>query len=239
MCCAFCENGKTKPKWFSVEHFEKEIQSIVDLGIKSVMIFDDLFVINIDKVRPYLETLRRHSMAFRCFGHARFMTEELANLLAESGCVEIGFGAESASQEILDVVNKRTTVEQMHTFVETVIQAGIKVKAFFIIGLPGETKHTFKKTYEFIRKYRQKYPDSFSFDCTAFFPYKGTLIGDSARNGGSFDIRPRQGLSWSDIDSNGYGAYKKKNGSADIVIETDNLTADRIGELQKETLLLR
>jgi len=166
------------------------------------------------------------------------MTPELAELLAESGCVEIGFGAESASQEILDTVNKRTTVEQMHAFVETVIWAGMKVKAFFMIGLPGETEETFRETYDFIKKYRLKYPSLFDFDCTVFFPYKGTLIGDVARNGGGFKIRPRRGLNWSDIDSNGYGAYKKKKGDSDIVIETDGLTAERIGELQKDTMLL-
>ncbi len=239
MRCGFCESGGTKPKWFSVEHFEAEIKSIVDLGIKGVMIFDDLFALSIDKVKPYLEVLKRYCMTFRCFGHAATMTKELAELLADSGCVEVGFGAESASQQILDTVGKGTKAWQLCYFVNTAIKAGMKVKAFFIIGLPGETERTARQTIIFIRKYREKYPDMFDFDCTVFFPYKGTQIGDAARNGGGYDIRPRQGLTWSEIDSNGYGAYKKKNGAADIVIETPGLTADRIGELQREVLLCR
>lgn len=239
MQCGFCESGGTKPKWFSVEHFEAEIKSIVEAGYKGVMIFDDLFALNIEKVRPYLKILKKYDMVFRCFGHAATMTLKMAELLVDSGCVEIGFGAESASQQILDTVNKRTRVGEMHYFVSTVIGVGMKVKAFFIIGLPGETVETFKETYDFIEYYREMYPDSFDFDCTVFFPYKGTLIGDSARNGGGYDIRPAQGLAWQEIDSNGYGAYKKKNGEADIVIETSGLSSGRIGELQKEALLLR
>lgn len=235
MRCAFCESGGTKSKWYSPEHFEAEIKSIADLGIKGVMIFDDLFALSINKVRPYLEILKRYSMTFRCFGHAKTMTPELAGLLAESGCVEVAFGAESASQKILDTVNKRTKVWQNHAFVEYVTAVGMRVKAFLIIGLPGETEETFKKTYDFVRKYRTKYPESFDFDLTVFFPYKGTVIGDAVRNGGGFDIRPKRGLSWSDIDGNGYGAYKKKKGTSDIVIETDALSAERIDELQKET----
>lgn len=242
MRCAFCESGGTTLRRFSPDHFEREIQSIIGQGIKGIMIFDDLFAMNLTKIKPYLEILKRYhqtdSLVFRCFGHAKMMTSELAGLLYESGCVEIAFGAESASQEILDTVNKRTTVEQMHAFIETVIKTGMKVKAFFIIGLPGETEETFKETYNFIKKHREKHPESFDFDCTVFFPYKGTLIGDEARKGNTFDIRPRRGLTWSEIDSNGYGAYKKKKGAADIVIETGGLTADRISELQKETLLL-
>lgn len=240
MRCAFCESGGTKPRWFSPEHFESEIRSIVDLDIRGVMIFDDLFAMSPAKIRPYLEILKENNMIFRCFGHAGTMTQELAELLAGSGCVEMGFGAESGSQEILDTVNKRIKVEQMNNFVETVIGSGMRVKAFFMIGLPGETEQTFKKTRDFIENYRSKYPESFDFDLTVFFPYKGTSIGDSMRRGDkTFKIRPRQGLTWAEIDGNGYGAYKKKHGEADIVIKTDELNAERIGELQKETLLCR
>lgn len=236
MACGFCESGKTKPKWFSLVHFEEEIKSIVGRGFKGVMIFDDLFAMGIEKVTPYLEILKRYNMTFRCFGHARTMNPLLAFMLQDAGCVEMGFGAESADQGILDTVNKRTTVEQMHSFVETVIWASMRVKAFFILGLPGETEQSAQKTIDFIRKYRTKYPNSFRFDLTVFFPYKGTLIGDKARNGNTFDIRLRQGLSWSEIDSGTYGAYKKKKGTADIVIETNGLKAERIEQIQEETL---
>lgn len=246
MRCAFCEQGGTKARWFTPEHFGAEVQDIADLGIKGVMIFDDLFALSPTKVRPYLKILKAKGLSFRCFGHAKIMTPEFASMLYEAGCVEIAFGAESADQGILDTVNKRTTVEQMHAFVETVIQTGMRVKAFFIIGLPGETEQTARKTYDFIEKYRTKYPESFSFDLTVFFPYKGTLIGDEARSGSnSFNIRARQGLSWSEIDAGDYGAYKKKDGAADIVIETYDwekgevlLSAERIGELQAKTLML-
>lgn len=240
MRCAFCEQGGTKARWFTPDHFEAEIKDIANLGIKGVMIFDDLFALSPVKVKPYLKILKDNSLVFRCFGHAKIMTPEFASMLYEAGCVEIAFGAESGDQKILDTVNKRTTVEQMHAFVEIVIQTGIRVKAFFIIGLPGETEQTFKKTYDFIENYRTKYPESFSFDLTVFFPYKGTLIGEKARacSGYSYDIRPRQGLSWSEIDNGLYGANKKKLGTSDIVIETNGLTAERMGELQKKTLLL-
>jgi radical SAM superfamily enzyme YgiQ (UPF0313 family) len=204
------------------------------------MIFDDLFALGIEKVRPYLEILKRYQMTFRCFGHAKTMTPELAAMLYDAGCVEMAFGGESADQAILDTVNKNTTVEQMHSFVETVIWAGLKVKGFFIIGLPGETEQTFQKTYDFIAKYRTKYPDMFSFDLTVFFPYRGTLIGDKVRSssGYTYDIRPRKGLAWPEIDSGVYGANKKKMGTSDIVIETNGMTSVRMDELQKKTLLL-
>jgi radical SAM superfamily enzyme YgiQ (UPF0313 family) len=134
MACGFCESGKTKPRWFSVEHFEDEIRSIIRQDFRGVMIYDDLFALNEAKVKPYLEILKKYHMVFRCFGHAKTMTPELAATLYNAGCIEICFGAESADQGILDTINKRTSVEQMHGFVETVVSAGMRVKAFFILG---------------------------------------------------------------------------------------------------------
>ncbi len=152
MGCAFCEHRKTTGRWFSLSHFEKEVQDIVENGINAIMIFDDLFTISPKKIQPYAEILKKFhkkkSLIYRCFGHAKIITEhpEILDILRDSGCVEIGFGAESASQEILNTVYKGNKVEEMHACVENTIHAGIRIKAFFMIGLPGETKETFQKT---------------------------------------------------------------------------------------------
>ncbi len=240
MGCAFCEHRKTKGRWFSVNHFESEIQDVLSNGFNGIMIFDDLFTINPKKLRPYAEILKKYhnenSVIYRCFGHAKIISkhENLIGMLKESGCVEIGIGAESASQVILDNVNKGTTVYELHNCVEKIIQAAIRVKVFFMIGLPGETLDTFHETYEFIKKYRNKYPDYFDFDLTVFFPYKGTLIGNVIRfpegkkifynnkmlDNKYYQIRLINDLTWEDVDSGNYGAYKKKGGLSDVIVET-------------------
>lgn len=265
MGCAFCEDRRTQGRWFSPSHFEEEIQTIVENGINAIMIFDDLFTISPKKLQPYAEILKKFhkkkSLIYRCFGHAKIITDypEILDLLRESGCVEIGFGAESASQEILNTVYKGNKVEEMHACVENTIRAGIRIKAFFMIGLPGETKETFQETYNFIERYRTKYPDSFDFDLAVFFPYKGTLIGDTVRlpegekitlhnqkiDHTFFKIRLKEGLSWKEVDSGNYGAYKKKGGESDVVIETYDwekemllLSADQINELKERVMCL-
>jgi radical SAM superfamily enzyme YgiQ (UPF0313 family) len=265
MGCAFCEDRKTKGRWFSPSHFEQEIQNIVENGINAIMIFDDLFTIAPKKLQPYAEILKKFhketSLIYRCFGHAKIIADhpEILDLLRESGCVEIGFGAESASQEILNAVYKGTKIEDMYTCVEDTIRAGIRIKAFFMIGLPGETLETFQETYNFIEKYRTKYPDSFDFDLAVFFPYKGTLIGDVVRLPAGkkitlhhqeidhtfFQIRLKAGLNWKEVDSGSYGAYKKKGGESDVVIETYDwekekvlLSGDQINELKESAMHL-
>jgi len=264
MRCEFCEDRLTGTRWHSIEHFKDEIASIVSLGVTAVMIFDDLFAFDPKKVIPYLEILKayreKHSLIFRCFGHAKTMSRfpEMAHMLADAGCVELGFGAETASQIMLDKVGKGTNVDDLHNFVEISVKAGISVKAFFMIGLPGETKETFKQTHDFISKHRKLYPDHFDFDLTVFFPYKGTKIGRIVRlpEGTSVKIdgkkysrediqlRPALNLDWQRIDSGNFGAYKKKSGASDIVIETYDwrrkkvlLSSEDIGRLKENAML--
>ena len=265
MRCAFCEDRKTAGKWFSAAHFEREIQNLLELGYKGVMIFDDLFAISENKLKPYADILKKYHLSdgliYRCFGHAKILSlqPQIAEILADSGCIEIGFGAESASQHILDSMFKGTTVQELRNFIDLFIKMGIGVKAFFMIGLPGETESMFLKTYDFLKFYRVKYPELFDFDLSVFFPYKGTLIGDVVRlppgktmnfesreiDRSFFNLRPKANLSWEEIDNGCYGAYKKRGGASDIVIETYDwnagnvlLDANRIYELKEKSMVL-
>jgi len=265
MGCEFCEDRLTGTRWHSLKHFRDEIASIISLGIRGVMIFDDLFAIDYKKISPYLEILkeyhRKYGLIFRCFGHSKTMSRfpMMAHMLAEAGCVEIGFGAESASQAILDRIGKGTKVENLHNFINISVKAGISVKAFFMIGLPGETRETFRQTHDFISKYRELYPDHFDFDLAVFFPYKGTKIGRIVRlpagavlkiDGKEYSmediqLRPVTSLNWQEIDSGNFGAYKKKRGASDIVIETYDwkekkvlLSSEEMFRLKEETMVL-
>ena len=263
MRCAFCEHSGSLPRWYSPEHFEAEIRTITNLGYQGIMIFDDLFALSPRRICPYLDILKRYherrNVVFRCFGHARIIAKHpiLLEMLAGSGCVEIGIGAESASQSILDGINKRTTVNQLHACINQAAQRGIKVKAFFMIGLPGETERTFAKTHEFIRFYRKKYPFHFDFDLSIFFPYRGTMIGNAIRlkagesvtacgrtlRHDSFNVRLNPEYTWDEIDSGILGAYKKRGGGSDLVIESYDwrnrkllLSAQSIQSLKNRTM---
>ena len=253
--CTFCEHGITtkRGRWHSVDHFAQEVASIIKLGFRGLMIFDDLFAISPKKVGPYLDILRgyhqTYDLIFRCFGHANVIARhpDFPKMLADAGCVEVGFGAETASQSVLDNINKQTKVADLHNFVEAMVGAGIKVKAFFMMGLPGETPGDFAQTKAFIEHYRTKYPLQFDFDLAVFYPYRGSQIGNLMRSNDyqSIPLRLRPGLTWDTVDSTGCGAYKQKGGGSDVIIEPFDWATGRIlfpagamEHLKEETMAL-
>lgn len=210
--CAFCEDANTMVKWTPQNLVFEEIDDIKSLGYKAVYIFDDIFAIAQKKIEPIARRLKEKDLIYRCNGQARIMTKEFMGLLADTGCREIAFGAETGSQKILNNIHKRTTVSQNYQFVNWCNEFGINCKAFLMLGLPGEDLETIAQTEEFITKSGIK-----DFQLSIYYPYKGTQIRDAIDKGNKVDLY---------FEGEGLGAYGQKGGSTECVVRTGALTKD-------------
>jgi radical SAM superfamily enzyme YgiQ (UPF0313 family) len=72
--------------------------------------------------------------------------------MKQANCQIIGFGIESNSQKILNIMKKGTTTKQNEQAVKMAKEVGLQFGLFLIIGYPGETAETLKETLDFIRK---------------------------------------------------------------------------------------
>ena len=70
----------------------------------------------------------------------------------KAGLTRISFGLETASQRLLDDMQKGTTVDRLDRFVNDVFKAGISLRATMFIGYRSETAKDLKDTYEFLVK---------------------------------------------------------------------------------------
>ena len=70
----------------------------------------------------------------------------------KSGCRRIYYGIESGLQEILDLVKKDITLQKIEETVSLTKDVGIKPLGFFLIGSPGETRKTVKRTVKFAKR---------------------------------------------------------------------------------------
>jgi len=222
MACKFCEDARTLTRWTSVENAEAELADILLLGYDGVYLFDDLFAINLGKCQPYLDLLKLSGLKFRCNVHARFMTDEFAAALAKAGCVEVAFGAESGSQQILDRIEKKTTVAQNYACVQHCKNHGITVKAFLMIGLPGETRQTVADTERFICN--SGIDDA---QIAIYYPYKGTELRREMDEGLNSDLA---------FTGEGLGAYGQKNCGTDSVVRTPELSAEDLVQIREELI---
>ena len=151
--CAFCCKNifGSQVRFRSIESVIEEIKQIIkDYSVNHFLFYDDTFVLKRERLYPLCEELSKLNIIFRCNGNARYNTYEDYKMLYRAGCREIAFGIESGSQKILDIINKGITVEQNKRAIADAQGAGLLVKAYLMIGNPGESKETIEETKKFI-----------------------------------------------------------------------------------------
>lgn len=220
--CTFCEDAQTSIRWSGIDNLRGEMDDIKAMGFDGVYIFDDLFAISRKMIRPIVEELSTRDLAFRCNAQARYFTRDgdaMARLLSANGCQEIAFGAESGSQKILDNIMKRCTVEQNYETVRIAKKHGLKVKAFMLLGLPGEDRETLQETETFIAN-----SGIDDFQCAIYMPFKGTQIRQAIDGGEEIDMQMT-------VEEES-GAYGVRGGNTVSEVRTAELSSEELQEFR-------
>jgi anaerobic magnesium-protoporphyrin IX monomethyl ester cyclase len=125
------------------------------------------------------------------------MSDEDVCLLAESGVHHVGFGTESASPEVLALMNKKhQRLNEMFETARKSHRAGIKVTFNLIFGYPGETEADRLETLRIMSDVARQYPNV-TFSPNIFTPYPGLPIWPQLKELG---VREPQSLEeWADL----------------------------------------
>ncbi len=81
--------------------------------------------------------------------------ENLISQLSQKGCVMLRFGLESASQKVLNLMNKGTDISVAEDILRLTFQYGIKNHVYLMFGYPGETKEDRELTLNFLSRNRE------------------------------------------------------------------------------------
>lgn len=222
--CAFCckDVFGSHVRCHSVEKVVSEIKHIIEkYNIRHFLFYDDTFVLNRSRLYPICEELAKLDIIFRCNGNARYNTYEDYQMLYKAGCRELAFGIESGSQKILNIIDKGVTVEQNKRAIIDAKRAGLLVKAYLMIGNPGESRETIEETKKFIAK-----TDPDQFTLFTFVPLPGCDIWKHPQK---YKIR---------IINKDYKEYYNIAGDNEggTVIETDSLKPSDIVSLREDLL---
>ncbi|MBA3009926.1 MAG: B12-binding domain-containing radical SAM protein [Proteobacteria bacterium] len=105
-------------------------------------------------------------------------TQERMALWAASGCRWIGWGVESGSQRLLDLINKGTRVSDIEKVLRASAQVGISNLPMMIFGLPTSSERDLAETTEFLERI---YDTAGALSASAFVLFEGTHFARNAR----------------------------------------------------------
>ncbi len=83
-------------------------------------------------------------------GSGEFREADLYRFLAETGCMQVFVGAESANQDTLNLIQKGTKVLDYYRLIEMSRDVGLPLRLSLIVGFPNETEQSVNDTLDFI-----------------------------------------------------------------------------------------
>lgn len=173
--CAFCASPAIycrKVRYRSVENVRKEIEELQkEYNVTEIRFQDDCFTINPTRFIDLSDMLAKTGIKYRCSMRVDQVDDETLNRLWESGCREIGFGIESAEDDVLNLLEKGTTVAKNKEALIKTKKRGFRTRAFMMTGLPGETKNSAQKMIDFLEETK---PDVVTL--TSFIPLPGSDV---------------------------------------------------------------
>jgi radical SAM superfamily enzyme YgiQ (UPF0313 family) len=110
-------------------------------------------------LRALARRLIERNVVITWWGNIRFektFDEDLAQLLARSGCIAVTGGLEAASDRLLSLMDKGVTVEQVARVTHAFSRAGIMVHAYLMYGFPSETE---QETVDALERVRQLFEE--------------------------------------------------------------------------------
>ncbi len=187
--CTFCDRGifGTSYRARSAENVLNEVIEVKErYGAREIRFFDDTFTIDQKRLEKICEGMASLSpqLPWTCLTKVDKVSKESLAMMRAAGCWQILFGLESGDDKILSSLKKGTTVAQGRQAVNWAVEAGLRVRADFIVGTPLETPKSLQKTLDLALSL----PIDFA-HFNKFVPFPGTELYESLHSQGfEFDI---------------------------------------------------
>ncbi|MCL5035650.1 MAG: B12-binding domain-containing radical SAM protein [Chloroflexi bacterium] len=147
--CKFCAISRTGFEARSSKNVVDEMEECVTkYDIKEIDFFDPLMLFDRKRSMELAAEIKKRKLdvVWSCRSRVDVVDEELLEALAESGCVRIFYGIESAVPEVLSKMNKGINIDQVRRIIGKSADVGIRPLGFFQIGGPGDTRKTVEAT---------------------------------------------------------------------------------------------
>jgi anaerobic magnesium-protoporphyrin IX monomethyl ester cyclase len=191
--CTFCEVGPIHKKSYRKRSVEKVISDIEfyihNYSTKELVIIDENFFVDLKRARRFAETIIEKNIKIKWRGDCRAdyfrQTDvEFWKLMKQSGCRNIFIGIESASQRILDRVQKGYRISDITNALSQLNGAKLPVFFSFMLGFPGEEREDIQKNVEMLDYIFKCFNDVYLTGMVLLTPLPATPLFDEIKSKG-------------------------------------------------------
>jgi len=182
--CKFCSKtiwGNNIRERSAEKVFEEILLLKNEYNVNEIVFLDDVFTLHKKRVIEICDLILKNKVdiSWSCITRVDAINRALLLSMKKSGCHQIAFGIESGNESILNLINKRITLDQVKKAFEICRKVGIETRAYFILAFPTETREMSYQTIAFAKKINPDYAYFY-----IYVPYPGTELWEIAEEKG-------------------------------------------------------
>jgi len=160
--CTFCSRHTVftrQTRFRSPENLRQELLAQVAVRRTNRLVFmDDTFTENLEHAEATTRMLLESRLDLTWAVITKVgIPRQLLELMYRAGCRMIELGVESGSQRVLDRIKKDISVDAVEETFRLAREVGMKTKAFFMVGLPGEEREDFEESVDLAKRINPDY----------------------------------------------------------------------------------
>jgi magnesium-protoporphyrin IX monomethyl ester (oxidative) cyclase len=121
-------------------------------------------------------------MQFNCAVRAGQCDNELLDMLRSAGFLQLSLGIETGDSELMKTHKPGVHLDEICDTVRRIQEKGLRAKGLFMMGLPGDTRESIKKTSDFVISLGLD-----DMNMSKFTPFYGAPVWASIFEEGTFD----------------------------------------------------
>lgn len=153
-------------------------------GIRHINFYDDQFTFNRDRIHAFTRLLieKPLGMTYNCAVRAEHVDLDLLQQMKASGCWMVSLGIESGDESLLSRHRQNPDLEMLAEKIRLIKKTGMRVKGLLMIGLPGETEASIRKSMKYVFGLRLD-----DLNISKFTPFPGSPLYADIKRHGAFE----------------------------------------------------
>ncbi|MCF8070519.1 MAG: B12-binding domain-containing radical SAM protein [Desulfobacterales bacterium] len=184
--CSYCDRSVFRKsfRYNSAAYLYEHLSYLKKrFGIRHVNFYDDQFTFNRKRVGAFTRMMieRPLNMTFNCAVRAEHIDFDLLKKMKLAGCWMISLGIETGDEDLLAVHRQNANLDMLAEKIRMIKKAGIRTKGLLMMGLPGETEVSVRKSMDYV--FSLPIDD---FNLAKFTPFPGSPVYEGIHEKGTF-----------------------------------------------------
>jgi anaerobic magnesium-protoporphyrin IX monomethyl ester cyclase len=185
--CSYCDRSvfRRSFRYNSADYLYAHLAYLRErFGIRHVNFYDDQFTFNRKRVEDFCGMMvdRPLGMTFNCAVRAEHVDFDILRRMKAAGCWMVSLGIETGDPELLAQHRQNADLDMLADTIRLIKKARIRVKGLLMMGLPGESEESIRRSMEYV--YSLPIDD---FNLAKFTPFPGSPLYEKIHQLGSFD----------------------------------------------------